>query len=77
MTVIEYQGGSLELMSRWASYQKVTYKVKLISGEWPEENDLYCLVDNGENDLTRRHFGGHFEVMNEQDNLRSVIIWVD
>lgn len=51
------------------------YTVKLISGEWPSDNDLITYCDNGRNSLVAMHFGGVVKVLDEIS--RSVTVYVD
>lgn len=60
MSIIEYQGSALHIDRIGTGYASHRYKVKLLKGWWPDEEDLLTLCD-GEWPPNKCHFGGVVE----------------
>lgn len=67
-------GAVIEIGGVARGYAEKTVTLKLIQGQWPNENDLVTIAD-GYGDLIPRHFGG--QVVSLGASEARVKVWID
>ncbi len=72
---MKWSGSEFKQLAVQSCYGKTVYRLELVNGVWPSDDDLITLCDNKFEHLVRCHFGGQVRFLGE--TTKEVTVWID